>query len=82
MPEAITLDGTYELRLEDPNSYVVDTKRQVKGGEVLEVGRSLLAVDAPLHAADWKSFGYRATAYEVKVFDVTGEWPVRVHVRF
>jgi hypothetical protein len=54
----------------------------VTGSEVLEVGRSLLAEEAPLHAAHWKPFGYRAEAYEVKVFDVTGEWPVRVHVRF
>jgi hypothetical protein len=82
MPEAITLDGTYELRLEDPDSYVVDTKRQVTGSEVLEVRRSLLTEEAPRHAANWKSAGYRAEAYEVKVFDVTGEWPVRVHVRF
>lgn len=47
MPEAITLDGTYELRLEDPDSYVVDTRRQVTGSEVLEVRRSLLTEEAP-----------------------------------
>ena len=75
-------DESADVLVEDSLIGGVGGDLDVKGAEVLEVGRSLLTEDAPLHAADWKSFGYRAEAYEVKVFDVTGEWPVRVHVRF
>ncbi|MYZ40620.1 MULTISPECIES: hypothetical protein [unclassified Streptomyces] len=79
---AITPDRIYEVRLDEPApfSYVVETKRDVPGSQVEEVARELTEKDAVAHAAQWSDIepAYVPSAYPVKVFDVTGEWPVRV----
>ncbi|WP_432156037.1 hypothetical protein [Streptomyces sp. bgisy153] len=78
---AITPDGIYDVRLDEPEpyNYVVATRRSVPGSQVAEVANELMTVDAVTHAAQWSDFhGYTPSAYQVKVFDVTGKWPVRV----
>ncbi|MFE1190183.1 hypothetical protein [[Kitasatospora] papulosa] len=79
---AITPEGTYDIRLDEPApfNYVVETKRNVSGSQVMEVARELMEKDAVAHAANWSDIepAYVPSAYQVKVFDVSGEWPVRV----
>ncbi|WP_217226060.1 hypothetical protein [Streptomyces anulatus] len=78
---AISPEGTYEVRLDEPApfNYVVETKRNVPGSQVAEVARELME-SAVAHANEWDQIdrAYVPSAYQVKVFDVSGEWPVRV----
>lgn len=78
---AITAEGHYDVRLEEPApfGYVVTTKYRVSGSEVETIARELMTEDAVTHAAAWSDFaGHVAANYQVKVFDVTGARPVRV----
>ncbi|MFF4933401.1 hypothetical protein ACFY2H_31590 [Streptomyces griseofuscus] len=86
MSLAISPEGTYDVRLDEPApfNYVVATKRSVPGSQVAEVARELMAKDAVDHAEVWSQIerAYIPSAYQVKVFDVTGEWPVLVPFQF
>lgn len=79
---AISADRTYEVRLDEPApfNYVVKTRCGVPGSQVEAVARELMERDAVAHAAQWSDIerAYVPSAYQVKVFDVTGKWPVRV----
>ncbi|MEO3976689.1 hypothetical protein [Streptomyces sp. CAU 1734] len=79
---AIAPEGTYDVRLHEPApfNYAVETKRGVPGSQVVEVARELMKKDAVDHAATWSDVepAYVPSAYQVKVFDVSGKWPVRV----
>ncbi|MEV7157237.1 hypothetical protein AB0N77_21855 [Streptomyces misionensis] len=77
---AITPEGTYEVRLIEPMpfNYSVAVRHRVPGSEVAAVARELMDKDAVEHAAQWADFGYVASAYQVKVSDVTGQWAVPV----
>ncbi|MFK0142484.1 hypothetical protein [Streptomyces murinus] len=77
---AITPEGTYEVRLIEPEpyNYSVTARYRVPGSEVAAVARELMDKDAVAHAAQWSDFGYVASAYQVKVSDVTGRWAVPV----
>lgn len=86
MSLALTPEGTYDVRLDEPApfNYVVATKRSVPGSQVAEVARELMAKDAVDHAAVWGPIerAYIPSAYQVRVFDVTGKWPVLVPFQF
>jgi hypothetical protein len=55
-----------ELRLLDPDGYTVPgTAQTVPDADVEAVRTRLLTEIAPVHAAQWADFGYRADAYRI-----------------